>query len=105
MEVSAFAQRVLLADNLEEKLEFLDVAGLSDEQACPALIKRVEPGRPLDLKMRSKGGEHSLAKPNISEVSDDEERGRLLHLITSNISEIVIDDFFYSCNCVFSACS
>lgn len=84
MEVSAFAQRVLFADNLEEKLEFLDVDGLSDEVTCPALMKMVEPGRPMELKMRSKGGEHSLAKPNISEVSDDEERGRLLHFFANH---------------------
>jgi len=84
MEVSEFAQRVLFADNLEEKLEFIDVDALTDEQAQVALSKIVEPGRPVDLKMRLKGGEHSLAKPNISEVSDDEERGRLLHFFANH---------------------
>ncbi len=84
MKVSEFARRVLLADSLKEKLEFVDVAALCDEDPGKAIEASVEPGRPMELKMRLKGGEHSLAKPNISELSDDEERGRLLHFFANH---------------------
>ena len=84
MKVSEFAQRVLLADSLEEKLEFVDVAALIDEERGKVVEASVEPGRPLDLQMRLKGGEHSLAKPNISDISNDEERGRLLHFFANH---------------------
>ncbi|NOY00713.1 MAG: ferritin-like domain-containing protein [Verrucomicrobia bacterium] len=84
MKISEFARRVLLADSLEEKLEFVDVAALIDEECGRAIEASVEPGRPVELKMRLKGGEHSLAKPNITEVSDDEERGRLLHFFANH---------------------
>ncbi|MCH8157225.1 MAG: DUF455 family protein, partial [Nitrospinae bacterium] len=84
MNVREFAQRVLLADSLEDKLEFVDVEKLTDDERGNAIEALVEPGRPLDLRMRLKGGEHSLAKPNISEVSNDEERGRLLHFFANH---------------------
>lgn len=84
MQVTEFARRVLLAESLEEKLEFLDVTALIDEGKGKPIEASIEPGRPIELKMRSKGGEHGFAKPNISEVSDDEERGRLLHFFANH---------------------
>jgi len=84
VEIREFAQKVLLADSLEDKLEFLDVESLSDDERGLAVEASVEPGRPLDLKMRLKGEGTRIAKPNVSNVRDDEERGRLLHFFANH---------------------
>ncbi|MCF6312211.1 MAG: DUF455 family protein [Verrucomicrobiales bacterium] len=84
MRVDEFAHRVLLAESLQEKLEFVDLGDLSDHERDSAIGKNVEPGRPVHLKMQRKGGAHTLASPNISEVSDDEDRGRLLHFFANH---------------------
>lgn len=84
MNVSEFARRVLLAESLQEKLEFVDLGALTDHVRDSSPGNKVEPGRPIHLKMREKGGAHSLSSPNISEVSDDEDRGRLLHFFANH---------------------
>lgn len=84
MDVSEFAQRVLFADSLEEKLGYVDLGKLSDEQPGVALVGSVEPGRPVDLRMQSRGGESRIAKPNVAELRHDEERGRLLHFFANH---------------------
>lgn len=84
MNIQEFAKRVLLTESLDEKLEFVDVVTLLDDERGQAIGASVEPGRPLDLKMRDKGGEHSLARPSIFEMSNDEERGRLLHFFANH---------------------
>ncbi len=84
MTVSEFAQRVLFAASLEEKLGFVDLGKLDDERPGVALLGSVEPGRPLDLRMKWKGGESRMAKPNVAEIRNDEERGRLLHFFANH---------------------
>ncbi len=84
IKVKEFAQRVLLADSLDEKLGFVDVGALCDVERGKEISSLVEPGRPVELRMRLQGSENLFSKPNISALSNDEERGRLLHFFANH---------------------
>jgi uncharacterized ferritin-like protein (DUF455 family) len=76
MELRAFAEQVLFATSLEEKLRTPDV--LTDEQPGRALITPAAPGRPANLVFKP----HAAGKsefPDRHRLEDKNERGKLLH--------------------------
>ena len=76
MELRQFAERVLFASSLAEKLSPPD-SKLTDALPGVALTSAVMPGRPVDLRMRQ-GNSHTPL-PNTSQLEDDTDRGILLH--------------------------
>src|SRR5690348_16894293 len=81
MELRAFAERVLFATTLEEKLQC--PASLTDERPGEPLVVPEAPGRPAKLRFKPHGsgkaefpGLHYLEKPG--------ERGRLLHFFANH---------------------
>jgi uncharacterized ferritin-like protein (DUF455 family) len=80
MELRDFAQRVLFADTLEEKLAPPSTP-LTDETPGKAMATPDQPGRPDALIFRV--GER-LPLPRFFQLGDDEERGRLLHFFANH---------------------
>ena len=76
MELRAFAEQVLFATTLEEKLRCPDL--LTDENPGTALITPVAPGRPSRLQFKP----HATGKsefPGLHRLEQPSERGKLLH--------------------------
>jgi uncharacterized ferritin-like protein (DUF455 family) len=76
MELRAFAEQVLFATTLEEKLRPPGV--ITDERPGTALITPATPGRPGNLLFKP----HAAGKsefPGLHRLEEEEERGRLLH--------------------------
>jgi len=63
VEVREFAERILCATTLEEKL--IDPPGgrLTDERPGPAWDHEVEPGRPAELRFKPSGSDRSGSRP------------------------------------------
>jgi uncharacterized ferritin-like protein (DUF455 family) len=81
MELREFAEQVLFATTLEEKLRA--PTNITDENSGPAMIAPSEPGRPASL--RFKGSEASKAEfPGVHRLEDQVERGRLLHFFANH---------------------
>lgn len=81
MELREFAERVLFAASLEEKLA-PPAAVLTDERPGEPLGDPSQPGRPDDL-LFSRSGERAPL-PAAVHLADDEERGRLLHFFANH---------------------
>lgn len=77
MEIREFAQRVLFANTLEEKLAMPPVGLLTDADPGPALAAPPTPGRPVGLHFSAKGQRARLPKPD--ELHGAEARAVLLH--------------------------
>jgi len=76
MELRAFAEQVLFATTLEEKLRCPDT--LTDENPGAALITPAAPGRPSRLQFKP----HATGKsefPGLHRLEQPSERGKLLH--------------------------
>lgn len=76
MELRAFAEQVLFATTLEEKLRTPDK--ITDECPGSALVTPNAPGRPTNLQFKP----HATGKsefPGLHRLEDATERGRLLH--------------------------
>jgi len=76
MELRHFAEHVLFATSLEEKLR--PPGELADDQPGPALVTPPLPGRPARLQFKP----HATGKsefPGLHRLEDDTERGKLLH--------------------------
>ena len=76
MELREFAEQVLFATTLEEKLRTPDA--LTDEHPGPALIAPAAPGRPANLQFKP----HATGKsvfPGLHRLEETTERGKLLH--------------------------
>jgi len=80
MEICTFAQSVLFASSLEEKLRAVD--GLTDEDPGAPLGTPEMPGRPVDLRLRKDGVRARF--PGADQLADAEHRGRLLHFFANH---------------------
>lgn len=74
MELREFAERVLFAEMLEDKIA-PPPAALTDEHPGQAIATPEEPGRPVELRFHRGRRRESISE----DLRDDEDRGRLLH--------------------------
>jgi uncharacterized ferritin-like protein (DUF455 family) len=81
MELREFAERVLFAKTLEDKLRA--PANITDEQPGPAIVTPAVPGRPGELKFKASGSAQNEA-PGLHELENETERGRLLHFFANH---------------------
>ena len=81
MELREFAERVLFATTLEEKL--LRPADISDERPGPALLTPAAPGRPAELQFKVTGAARD-SFPGTKNLEQESERGRLLHFFANH---------------------
>ncbi len=81
MEIRAFAERVLFATTLEEKLAPPD-SRLSDTSPGPPVNALDAPGRPDNLQFSKSGERSPIPKGNLLESEED--RGRLLHFFANH---------------------
>ena len=77
MELREFAEQVLFASTLEEKLRA--PGELTDEHPGPALVTPNAPGRPESLIFKPPGTGDKSEFPGLHLLEQDRERGKLLH--------------------------
>ena len=77
MELREFAEQVLFATSLEEKLRA--PGELTDERPGPALATPAAPGRPANLIFKPHGTGDKSEFPGLHLLEQDRERGKLLH--------------------------
>ena len=82
MELRDFAESVLFARTLEEKLRCPEA--LTDAQPGPALPAPEIPGRPDGLAFKRSGTATHAEFPPIHHLREDRERGRLLHFFCNH---------------------
>lgn len=82
MEVREFAERILFATTLEEKLQPAPPS-LSDERAGSPVPAPLLPGRPRDLRFKD-GSTGAREFPTISKLDQPRERGLLLHFFANH---------------------
>jgi uncharacterized ferritin-like protein (DUF455 family) len=81
MELREFAERVLFATTLDEKL--LRPTDITDEQPGTALVTPTMPGRPIGLQFKTTG-EARDSFPGTKNLEQANERGRLLHFFANH---------------------
>src|SRR6185369_14542659 len=81
MELREFAERVLFATTLEEKLQCPEL--IVDEQPGSALEAPLAPGRPPELRFKSQGSSR-VDFPGMHRLHEERERGRLLHFFANH---------------------
>ena len=81
MELREFAERVLFATSLEEKLQTPDV--VTDEQPGSAIVTPAAPGRPRALHFKPTGTARGEF-PGTRHLERADERGRLLHFFANH---------------------
>jgi uncharacterized ferritin-like protein (DUF455 family) len=81
MELREFAERVLFATTLEEKL--LRPGDITDEHPGTALVTPAAPGRPAELQFKVTG-EARDSFPGTKNLEQESERGRLLHFFANH---------------------
>ncbi|HHY85318.1 MAG TPA: ferritin-like domain-containing protein [Verrucomicrobia bacterium] len=81
MELREFAERVLFATSLEEKLE--PPGPITDEKPGAPIETPSGPGRPAELRFKP-GGTGRNAFPGIERIGNPEDRGRLLHFFANH---------------------
>jgi uncharacterized ferritin-like protein (DUF455 family) len=81
MELREFAERVLFATTLEEKL--LRPTDITDEKPGPAFVTPAAPGRPAELQFKATG-EARDSFPGTKNLEQESERGRLLHFFANH---------------------
>src|SRR5258707_14627638 len=81
MELREFAERILFATTLEEKLQ--SPALVTDEQPGSALAAPAAPGRPPELQFKSQGSGKGEF-PGRPQLEQPRERGRLLHFFANH---------------------
>ena len=89
VELREFAERILCATTLEEKL--IDPPGgrLTDERPGPAWDFAVEPGRPVELRFKSSGSDKAGTAgkaefPGLHGLGDEAGRGKVLHFFANH---------------------
>lgn len=81
MELRDFAERVLFATTLEEKLQSPE--SITDERPGAPLMVPSMPGRPVELQFKPQGtGKADF--PSVHRLEREEERGRLLHFFANH---------------------
>ncbi len=81
MELRDFAERVLFATTLEEKLQCPDL--ITDERPGNALITPESPGRPRELIFKPQvSGKAEF--PGVHQLEKERERGKLLHFFANH---------------------
>ncbi|HEY9510155.1 MAG TPA: DUF455 family protein, partial [Verrucomicrobiae bacterium] len=81
MELREFAEQVLFATSLEEKLRAPE--NISDERPGSPLITPAAPGRPTELRFKPQvSGKADF--PGLHELEQPRERGRLLHFFANH---------------------
>lgn len=81
MELRAFAEQVLFATTLEEKLRTIEAA--TDERPGTAIRAPDSPGRPTELRFKPQGGA-ATDFPGLHRLENPRERGRLLHFFANH---------------------
>src|ERR1700744_5835169 len=81
MELRQFAEQVLFATSLEEKLQ--PPVNITDEQPGPALITPAAPGRPASLEFKVTGAARDNF-PGAKNLERPRERGQLLHFFANH---------------------
>ena len=81
MELREFAEQVLFATTLEEKLRCPDA--ISDERPGPAISAPPMPGRPAGLEFKAQNAAKSEF-PGLNALEQERERGRLLHFFANH---------------------
>ncbi len=80
MQVREFAERVLFADTLEDKLSGPD--SLEDDRPGTGLDTPAQPGRPTNLQFRASPGKFDF--PGTSGLEDERRRAKLLHFFANH---------------------
>lgn len=80
MELREFAEQVLFATTLEDKLRRPDV--LTDERPGSALPTPDQPSRPAELRFKPTGAQRDF--PGLHRLEQEHERGRLLHFFANH---------------------
>jgi uncharacterized ferritin-like protein (DUF455 family) len=81
MELREFAESILFATTLEEKLRAPE--GITDFQPGPALAAPELPGRPFELRFKAQGSGKGEF-PGLHRISQEHERGELLHFFANH---------------------
>ncbi len=81
MELSEFAEQILFATTLDEKLRCPDK--VTDERPGSALMTPAKPGRPKELQFKVTG-EARDSFPGTKNLERESERGRLLHFFANH---------------------
>src|SRR5208282_1688907 len=81
MELRDFAERVLFATTLDEKLQ--SPAVVTDERPGPRLLTPQAPGRPAGLCFKPQGS-GKADFPGVHRLEQESERGRLLHFFANH---------------------
>lgn len=82
MEIQEFAEKVLFATTLEEKLA-PPVSDLTDHRPGPSLAAPEHPGRPAELRFKPPGA-RNRDFPDLRALERERERGRLLHFFANH---------------------
>ncbi len=81
MELRDFAEQVLFATTLEEKLRA--PADITDDHPGAPILTPELPGRPSDLRFKPQGAARSEV-PGLHRLDEERERGRLLHFFANH---------------------
>jgi len=81
MELRDFAEQVLFATTLEEKLRF--PRSISDDRPGSPLVAPEAPGRPIGLRFKPQGSSKGDF-PGVHRLEQERERGRLLHFFANH---------------------
>lgn len=81
MELRDFAERVLFATTLEEKLQ--SPADVTDNSPGSPLLTPSAPGRPAELRFKAQGS-GKADFPGVHRLEREDERGRLLHFFANH---------------------
>jgi uncharacterized ferritin-like protein (DUF455 family) len=81
MELRDFAERILFATTLEEKLQ--SAAVITDESPGSPLVAPHAPGRPVELRFKAQGS-GKADFPGVHHLEREQERGRLLHFFANH---------------------
>ena len=81
MELRDFAEQVLFATTLEEKLRTPEV--ITDERPGAPLLTVEAPGRPVELQFKAQGS-GKADFPGVHRLEREQERGRLLHFFANH---------------------
>jgi uncharacterized ferritin-like protein (DUF455 family) len=81
MELRDFAEQVLFATTLDEKLQ--SPAVVTDDRPGSPLLTPQAPGRPVELRFKPQGS-GKADFPSVHRLERDQERGRLLHFFANH---------------------